>query len=82
MDFPDADELLANRFDDIEEMRDYLGVDSLAYLSVEGLMKAVTRANDSDLGYCNACFTSDYPVPVNKDMSKDEFDWQAPAPRA
>jgi len=82
MDFPDADELLANRFDSIEEMRDYLGVDSLAYLSVEGLMKAVKRANDSDLGYCNACFTSNYPVPVNKDMSKEEFDWQAPAPRA
>ena len=82
MDFPDADELLANRFDSIEEMRDYLGVDSLAYLSVQGLMTAVTRANDGDLGYCNACFTGDYPVPVNKDMSKDEFDWQAPAPRA
>ena len=82
MDFPDAEELLANRFDDIEEMRDYLGVDSLAYLSVAGLMKAVKRANDSDLGYCNACFTSNYPVPVNKDMSKDEFDWDAPAPRA
>jgi len=82
MDFPDADELLANRFDSIEEMRDYLGVDSLAYLSVEGLMTAVERANDSDLGYCNACFTTDYPVPVDKDRSKEEFDWQAPAPRA
>jgi amidophosphoribosyltransferase len=82
MDFPDADELLANKFDSIEAMRDYLGVDSLAYLSVEGLMKAVTKANPDSFGYCNACFTSDYPVPVDKDMSKEDFDWQAPAPRS
>jgi amidophosphoribosyltransferase len=82
MDFPDADALLANKFDSIEEMRDYLGVDSLAYLSVEGLMKAVKRANHSDLSYCNACFTGDYPVPVDKDMSKGEFDREMPAPRA
>jgi len=81
MDFPDADELLANKFDDIEAMRDYLGVDSLAYLSVEGLMTAVTRANDSDLGYCNACFTGNYPVPVDEDMTKHDFDRPAPATR-
>jgi amidophosphoribosyltransferase len=81
MDFPDADELLANKFDSIGEMRDYLGVDSLAYLSVKGLMKAVQRANHGDLGYCNACFTGNYPVPVDEDMSKEQFDWEAPAPR-
>lgn len=80
MDFPNADELLANKFDSIDGMRDYLGVDSLAYLSVEGLMKAVKKTNDSELGYCRACFTGEYPVPVDKDMSKEEFDWQAPAP--
>jgi amidophosphoribosyltransferase len=82
MDFPDADELLANKFDSIEDMRDYLGVDSLAYLSVEGLMKAVNRANDSGLGYCDACFTGDYPVPVDEDMTKHDFDRPAPAAQA
>jgi amidophosphoribosyltransferase len=44
-------------------------------------MKAVKRANHSDLGYCNACFTGDYPVPVEKDMSKHDFDRPAPAAR-
>jgi amidophosphoribosyltransferase len=76
MDFPNADELLANKFDDVEAMRDYLGVDSLAYLSVQGLMQAVQSANKRDLGYCNACFTGDYPVPVNLDTTKEENEWQ------
>jgi amidophosphoribosyltransferase len=76
MDFPDKDELLANQFDSIDEIRDWLGVDSLSYLSVEGLMRAVTSANHSDLGYCNACFTGNYPVPVNKDVTKEENEWQ------
>lgn len=76
MDFPDADELLANQFESTEEMRDFLGVDSLSYLSVAGLMKAVRSSNDSELGYCNACFTADYPVPVDMDAEKEEFEWQ------
>ena len=76
MDFPDPDELLANQFESIEEMRDFLGVDSLSYLSDEGLMEAVQSANKSELGYCNACFTGDYPVPVDMDQVKEEFEWQ------
>jgi amidophosphoribosyltransferase len=60
-------------------MGDWLGVDSLSYLSPEGLMRAVSAANESDDGYCTACFTQDYPVPVEMDVSKDEFEWEAPA---
>ena len=76
MDFPDEEELLANQFDSVDEIRDWLGVDSLAYLSTEGLMRAVHGANKSDLGYCNACFTANYPVPVDKDATKEENEWQ------
>ncbi len=65
MDFPSKQELLAHRFDhDIEKMREFIEVDSLAYLSPRGLMKAVKAANSSPHGYCNACFTGNYPVPV------------------
>ena len=42
---------------DLAEIQEYIGVDSLYYLSVEGMMDAL-RAQD---GYCNACFTGDYP---------------------
>ena len=76
MDFPNKDELLANQFDSVDDIRDWLGVDSLAYLSTDGLMRAVHGANKSDLGYCNACFTANYPVPVDKDVSKEENEWQ------
>ena len=75
MDFPSHDELLANQFENVEEMGRWLGVDSLAYLSVEGLMKAVRAANESSLGYCNACFTANYPVPFEKDVTKEENEY-------
>jgi amidophosphoribosyltransferase len=75
MDFPSHDELIANRFDDIKAMEKWLGVDSLAYLSVEGMMKAVQTANESELGYCNACFTANYPVPVEMGVTKEENEW-------
>ncbi len=75
MDFPSAEELLANKFASIEEMRQWLGVDSLAYLSVEGLMQAVRSAHPNGLDYCNACFTADYPVPVEMGVTKEENEW-------
>lgn len=74
MDFPETDELLANQFESTEEIREWLEVDSLEYLSVDGLMKAVRSAHPGDLGYCNACFTADYPVPVDHDVTKEEYE--------
>jgi len=65
----------------LAQIEKFLKVDSLAYLSVEGLMKAVQKANKGDLGYCDACFTGNYPVTADEDMSQEDFDWQAPAPR-
>lgn len=76
MDFPSSEELLANQFDSVDEIGEWLGADSLAYLSSEGLMKAVHAANKREHGYCNACFTKDYPVPVNMDTEKEENEWQ------
>jgi amidophosphoribosyltransferase len=76
MDFPSHGELLANKFgSDVQAMADWLGVESLAYLSTEGLMKAVRAANLSGAGYCNACFTGHYPVPVDMDATKEENEW-------
>ncbi|NBC17167.1 MAG: amidophosphoribosyltransferase [Bacteroidetes bacterium] len=75
MDFPSHEELLANQFENVDEIRDWLGVDSLAYLSVEGMMEAVQTANKSKLGYCNACFTANYPVPIEMGVTKEENEW-------
>lgn len=73
MDFPTPEELIANRYDrDIEKMADEIGVDSLRYLSADGLVRSVKEANVSPNGYCTACFTEDYPVPVNFGADKKE----------
>lgn len=73
LDFPTPKELIANRFDrDINKMAKEIGVDSLRYLSAKGLVDAVKEANPSPKGYCTACFTENYPVPVNFGIVKEE----------
>ncbi|MGK7368660.1 MAG: amidophosphoribosyltransferase [Candidatus Halalkalibacterium sp. M3_1C_030] len=73
MDFPNPEELMANKFDrDISKMAEEIGVDSLRYLSADGLVNAVKEANPYDKDYCTACFTEKYPVPVNFGIEKEE----------
>ena len=59
VDTPNEDNLIAN-IKSLEEIKNYLEVDSLQYLSLKGLYKAV----NGDNGYCDACFTKNYPVPL------------------
>ena len=66
IDFPDASKLVAaNRT--VEQIRDYLDVDSLGYVSVDGLMDAVSGTRNE---FCTACFTGEYPEKVEEDMDK------------
>jgi amidophosphoribosyltransferase len=51
----------------IEEIRQFVGADSLGYLSVEGLLKAVGGKPDS---HCTGCFTGNHPIPVQLEMDK------------
>jgi amidophosphoribosyltransferase len=60
IDTPTSDELIASSHS-IDEIRDYLQADSLAYLSHEGMMR-MARADTQ--GYCSACFTGDYPISI------------------
>ncbi len=59
-------ELIAAR-KSISEIRDYLGADSLGYLSLNGLIRAVGLPREI---FCLACFTGDYPIPVQIGMDK------------
>ncbi len=56
MDFPSPEELIANR-KNLKEIRDHLGVDSIKYLSVEGMIDSVELDKEN---YCTACFTNEY----------------------
>ena len=63
MDFPSREELIANRYQDIPGIASSLNADSLHYLSVEKLMQSVP--DEEGIGYCNACFTGEYPVQID-----------------
>jgi amidophosphoribosyltransferase len=51
----------------VPQVRDFIGADSLGYLSIDGLIKAVGLPKDN---FCLACFTGDYPIPVQLEMDK------------
>ena len=46
----------------LDQVRREIGVDSLAYLSIEGLYRAVGEARRDGAGYCDACFSGDYQI--------------------
>ncbi|HKZ51612.1 MAG TPA: amidophosphoribosyltransferase [Dehalococcoidia bacterium] len=58
----------------VEQIRRHIGADSLGYLSIEGLLRAVELPRD---GFCLACFTGRYPVPVQLQMDKLAFEQPA-----
>ena len=63
VDTPERSKLLAGRMD-VEAMREFIQADSLAFVSIDGLYRAVGLAgrNDACPQYCDACFTGDYPT--------------------
>ena len=62
IDTPTSKELIASRFN-LEKIRTYLGVNSLAYLSKEGMLKATLSAPTD---FCTACFTGRYPIALER----------------
>ena len=64
IDTPNRDELLAAHLS-VEEIEKVLGADSLAYISLENLKAAIDAPG---AGFCDACLTGDYPVPVPVDF--------------
>ncbi len=76
IDTPSKGELIASSHS-VEEIKNFIGCDSLGYISVEGMLKAVENSLQSDKeksinpekstkeksGFCTACFTGDYPIP-------------------
>lgn len=65
IDTPDKEKLMAHRLS-VEEMAKHIGVDSLAFISHDGLYRAVgeTGRDAENPQYCDACFTGDYPIPL------------------
>ena len=76
MDTGTRGELLAANLE-VEEIRDYLKVDTLAYLTLDGLIDAVAAPG---AGFCTACLTGEYPVDIPAEAGKGVLDGGAPPP--
>jgi amidophosphoribosyltransferase len=63
------DDLIAHKRT-VEDIRQFVGADSLYYLSLDGMMRAVGRQD----GFCQACFTGQYPIQVDVDTVKTGFE--------
>jgi amidophosphoribosyltransferase len=66
IDTPQQKELIAANIE-LEDIRKYLKVDSLAYLSLDGLKKALSLVKDN---FCFACFNGKYPIDIPCDLKK------------
>jgi len=66
VDFPTKEELLANGRN-MQEIKDFLEVDSVGYLSLKGMLSCASLPADH---YCTACWTGEYPVPVDIVVNK------------
>jgi amidophosphoribosyltransferase len=69
IDTPRREELIAANMS-IDEIAVAIGVDSLAYLSLDGMLAAVPGGPG---GFCHACFSGDYPTPPPTDPDKLRF---------
>ena len=67
IDTANQDQLIAANMS-LEEMRDFIGADTLGFLSPQGLIDCVPHG-----GYCTACFTGDYPVAIPRSFYEEKF---------
>lgn len=73
VDMAGPEELIAARLS-VEEIARQIDVDSLGYLSLEGLLEAVGAGAQGRGGHCLACFSGEYPVPVVEGTGKRAFE--------
>jgi amidophosphoribosyltransferase len=76
IDMPTYGELIAHGRT-TDEIRESIGVDTIGYLSKEGMLRAVRGEGGS--GACHACFSGEYPVRWKRTPSKDEFEVRIPS---
>jgi len=70
-DIDSKDKLIANKYETIDEIKDYIGATSLAYISTNSLKKI---AVDSNCSFCMACFNGKYPVAIPTNTEKNKFE--------
>ena len=67
IDFHRASELIANKYDSLEKIRNYLEVDSIGYLSLDGMLGCLKHPENH---YCTACWSGKYPILAERGQGK------------
>lgn len=70
-DVDSQENLIACQYESVDEIAKVIGVDSLAYLSIDATHKL---ASEASVGFCDGCFTGNYPIDVPKEQPKDKFE--------
>ncbi len=74
IDFPTKRELIASK-NSVSKIRDFIGLDSLKYLSIEGMLKSMLLPKNN---FCTACFNGKYPTKIPKKISKRVLEKRGP----
>jgi len=74
-DVDSRENLIACRLHSVKEIAEEIGADTLAYLSVEA---AHRLAGDTGCGFCDGCFTGNYPIEIPEDQGKSKFEQPIP----
>ncbi len=70
-DVDSQENLIACKYNSVDDIAKIIGVDSLAYLSIDATHKLASQTN---ISYCDGCFTGKYPIEVPKEQPKDKFE--------
>lgn len=70
IDFAEPEQLVAHGRT-VDEVREYLGVDSLAYLSLEGLLECARTPDNPPEHYCTACYSGEYRIDIEHPLTKE-----------
>jgi amidophosphoribosyltransferase len=71
IDFPTSQELIAHNRS-VDQIREFLEVDTLAYLSLEGMLSCAAKGKPGS--YCTACWSGNYKIPIDEPQSKLSFE--------
>lgn len=73
VDFAERSQLIAHGRS-VEEVRQFLGVDSLAYLSIDGMLACVAKPERPGSHYCTACYSGEYRIDVERPTAREAFE--------
>ncbi|MEA2806142.1 MAG: amidophosphoribosyltransferase, partial [Rhodospirillaceae bacterium] len=73
IDTPERDKLLASHYD-VAGMAKFIKVDSLAFVSIDGLYRAMGQPgrDPNQPAFCDACFTGDYPISLDDQLGVED----------